>query len=144
MDRIEDCISFLLGKAYQQVTQDTKERLAPYDVTPVQYALLKLLWEEEGQSGAALGERLRLDSATITGMLDRLVKSSFVERRPDLRDRRINQVYLTPSGRALAEPLDREMDAMNSAVLGQFSPVEAERLREMLAQLGRVAAFAKA
>jgi DNA-binding MarR family transcriptional regulator len=144
MDRIEDCISFLLGKAYQQATQDTKERLAPYDVTPVQYALLKLLWEEEGQSGAALGERLRLDSATITGMLDRLVKSSFVERRPDLRDRRINQVYLTPSGRALAEPLDREMDAMNSAVLGQFSPVEAERLREMLAQLGRVAAFAKA
>jgi DNA-binding MarR family transcriptional regulator len=143
MDRIEDCISFLLGKAYQQVTQDTKERLAPYDVTPVQYALLKLLWEQEGQSGAALGERLRLDSATITGVLDRLVKGNLVERRPDPQDRRINQVYLMPRGRALAEPLDQEMDAMNAAVFGQFSTEDAQRLREMLARLGRVAATTK-
>ena len=40
MERIEDCISFLLGKAYQQVQQASKRRLAPHGVTPVQYALL--------------------------------------------------------------------------------------------------------
>ncbi len=138
MERIEDCMSFLLGKAYQQVTQDAKVRLAPYGVTPVQYALLKLLWEQDGQSGAALGERLRLDSATITGVLDRLARADLVERRPDPHDRRVNHVYLTPQGRALAEPLDREMDAMNAALLGQFSPADGERLRILLAHLGQV------
>src|SRR5690348_8011705 len=99
MERIEECISFLLGKAYQQVTQDAKQRLAPYGVTPIQYAVLKLLWGEDGQSGAALGERLRLDSATMTGVLDRLAKAGLVERRPDLRDRRINHVRLTARAR---------------------------------------------
>ena len=71
MDQIEDCLSFYLGKAYQRVTQSAKQRLAPYGVTPVQYALLKVLWEHDHQSGAQLGERLQLDSATMTGLLDR-------------------------------------------------------------------------
>src|SRR5579871_6148886 len=104
MKRIEGCISFLLGKAYQVVTQDARQRLVPYGVTPGQYALLKVLWEDDGQSGAALGERLRLDSASVTGLLDRIEKAGLVERRADPQDRRINLVYLTPSGAALAEP----------------------------------------
>jgi MarR family transcriptional regulator, organic hydroperoxide resistance regulator len=69
MERIEECISFLLGKAYQQVQQAAKGRLAPHGVTPVQYALLRVIWERDGQTGAELGERLQLDSATITGLL---------------------------------------------------------------------------
>ena len=138
MDRIEACLSFLLGKAYQQVTQDAKQRLAPYGVTPVQYAVLKLLWERDGQSGAELGERLRLDSATITGLLDRLGKAGLIERRPDPRDRRAQHIFLTVPGRALEAPLDGEMDDLNAAVFGRFSAADAERLRQVLRQLGRV------
>jgi DNA-binding MarR family transcriptional regulator len=138
MERIEDCVSFLLGKAYQQVTQDAKVRLAPHGVTPIQYAMLKLLWDTDGQSGAALGERLRLDSATITGVLDRLARANLIERRPDPRDRRINDVYLTAQGRALAEPLDREMDDLNAACFGQFSAADADLLRVLLARIGRI------
>src|ERR1035437_3216367 len=81
VERIEDCISFLLGKAYQQVNQVAKRRLTPYGVTPVQFALLQVLWEQDGQSGADLGARLRLDAATITGVLDRLVHAGLIERR---------------------------------------------------------------
>ena len=44
MKQIEDCISFLLGKAYQQVNTAAKRKLEEYRVTPVQYALLKVLW----------------------------------------------------------------------------------------------------
>jgi MarR family transcriptional regulator, organic hydroperoxide resistance regulator len=141
MDRIEDCISFLLGKAYQQVTQDAKLRLAPHGVTPIQYALLKLLWDTDGQSGAALGDRLRLDSATITGVLDRLARANLVERRPDAHDRRVNHVYLTAQGRDLAEPLDREMDALNAACFGQFSAADGDLLRVLLARIGQIKAI---
>jgi MarR family transcriptional regulator, organic hydroperoxide resistance regulator len=138
MDRIEACISFLLSKAYQQVNQDARQRLAPYGVTPVQYALLKLLWQHEGQSGVALGDRLRLDSATVNGLLDRLGRAGLIERRPDPHDRRANLIYLTDLGRSLEVPLDREMDALNADLLGQFDAVDAERLRALLARIGRV------
>jgi DNA-binding MarR family transcriptional regulator len=137
MERIEDCISFLLGKAYQQVTQDAKRRLARFGVTPVQYGLLKVLWEEDEQSGAALGERLVLDSATITGVVDRLERAGLVERRSDPGDRRVNRVALTPKGRALRAPLDREMEKMNVAFLGALDAAERKRLRATLETIAR-------
>lgn len=132
MERIEDCLSFYLGKAYQRVTQLAKRRLAPYGVTPVQYALLKVLWERDNQSGAELGERLQLDSATMTGLIDRLEHAKLIKRQADATDRRINRVVLTAHGRELQAPLDHEMDQMNQAFLGSFPSEDTQRLRELL------------
>ncbi|GCE09719.1 MarR family winged helix-turn-helix transcriptional regulator [Dictyobacter aurantiacus] len=132
MDQVEDCLSFYLGKAYQRVAQSAKQRLAPYGVTPVQYALLKVLWERDEQSGAELGERLVLDSATITGVLDRLEHAGLIERKAHATDRRVNRVSLTARGRALQEPLDRELDQLNQDFLGQFSSEQRKLLRHLL------------
>ena len=138
MEQIEECISFLVGKAHQQVNQVAKQRLAPYGVTPVQFAVLHGLWQRDGQSGAELSERLLLDSATMTGILDRLAAAGLIERRPDSTDRRVNRVMLTERGRALEAPLNREMDEMNAEFFGRFSAEDAARLRGLLAELGHV------
>ena len=135
MDHIEDCLSFYLGKAYQRVTQSAKQRLAPHGVTPVQYALLKVLWEHDQQSGAEIGERLSLDSATITGLLDRLEHAGLIERKAHATDRRVNTVALTARGRALQVPLDREMDQLNQDFLDAFSSEERKLLRNLLTTL---------
>ena len=90
----------------------------------MQYALLKVLWEQDKQSGAELGERLLLDSATMTGLLDRLEQAGLVERKAHATDRRVNRVALTARGRDLQAPLDREMDQMNQDFLGAFPPEE--------------------
>jgi DNA-binding MarR family transcriptional regulator len=132
MERVEDCLSFYLGKAYQRVTQAAKQRLAPYGVTPVQYAVLKVLWEKDDRSGAELGERLLLDSATITGLLDRLEQAGLIERKAHATDRRVNRVVLTIRGRDLQDSLDHEMDQMNQDFLGEFSTEEAQLLRKLL------------
>ncbi len=137
MERIEDCLSFYLGKAYQRVTQAAKQRLSPYGVTPIQYAVLKVLWEQDGQSGADLGERLLLDSATMTGLLDRLEHAGLIERQSHATDRRVNCVLLTACGRELQGDLDREMDQLNQDFLGQFPSQEARLLRELLASIAR-------
>ncbi len=144
MGRIEDCFIFQLGKAYQQVNHEAKRRLAPYGVTPVQYGLLEVLWETDGQSGAALGERLRLDGATITGLLDRMAHAGLIERRPHPTDRRINHVYLTDQGRALQRDLDREIDALTADILGRLSPADADRFQDILVRVGRVESGAPA
>ncbi len=117
MGRIDDCFIFQLSKAHQQVNQEAKRHLAPYGVTPVQYGLLEVLWEADGQSGAALGERLRLDGATITGLLDRLVQAGLVERRPHPTDRRINHIYLTEHGRVLQQDLERVIEDVTAEAL---------------------------
>ena len=135
MDRIEDCLSFYLGKAYQRVTQSAKQRLAPYGITPVQYALLKVLWEKDQQSGAELGERLLLDSATMTGIIDRLEHAGLIERKAHETDRRVNRVALTARGRELQAPLDREMDLMNQDFLNAFPPEERKLLRNLLVSI---------
>jgi DNA-binding MarR family transcriptional regulator len=135
MDRIEDCLSFALGKAYQHIQQDAKRRLAPYGVTPVQYAVLKVLWERDAQSAAELCERLVLDSATMTGLVDRLGQAGLVERRPHVIDRRVNLVCLTEAGAGLKPPLDAAMDAMNDAFAARLDAGELGPLRAMLRDL---------
>ena len=140
MERIEECISFLLGKAYQQVQQAAKQQLAPHGVTPVQYALLRVLAERDGQTGVELGERLQLDSATITGLLDRLERAALVERRADHHDRRVNRIFATAQARDLQPALDRTMDEVNASFLAAFAPQEAARFRGHLATLGKVSA----
>ena len=99
MERIDECISFLAGKAAQTVSRLARERLAPFGVTPVQYAVLQVLWEQDGQSGAEIGARLVLDSATITGVLDRLESLGLIERTADRADRRVQRIRLTAAGR---------------------------------------------
>jgi DNA-binding MarR family transcriptional regulator len=116
VDRLEDCISFLLGKAGQQIARRAREKLAPHGVTPTQYAVLKALWGQDGQSGAEIGARLVIDSATATGVLDRLQASGLLERRADREDRRVQRVFLTARGRALQAPLDAAMDRLNEEV----------------------------
>jgi DNA-binding MarR family transcriptional regulator len=135
MDRIEDCISFLLGKAQQRVMRRAKELLAEHDVTPGQYATLCVLWEKDGQTGAEVGTRLVIDSATMTGILDRLERADLIERRPHPSDRRIYRLYVTERGTALRPPLDRAMDRLNhefETLLGR----DARRFHHMLRQIG--------
>ena len=135
MQRIEDCISFLLGKAAQRVTRRARELLADYDVTPVQYAALCVLWERNAQTGAEMGARLLIDSATMTGVIDRLERAGLIERRPDMSDRRIYRLYVTERGQALRRPLDAAMDRLNDEV-AQLVGGDSERFRRRLRELG--------
>ena len=138
MDRIENCISFLAGKAAQQVSRRAREKLAPHGVTPVQYAALRVLFDEDGQSGAQIGARLVIDSATITGIIDRLEAAGLLERRFDADDRRVHRAFLTTRGRALQKPLDGAMDELNAEIAGEMGTQESAALWASLRRLGEV------
>ena len=136
VNRVEDCISFVIGKAAQQVARRARELLAPHGVTPVQYAVLKALSEADGASGAELGARLVLDSASVTGVVDRLEALDLLERRADPQDRRVHRLFLTEKGAALREPLDAAMDRLN-AEAARVAGDHAEALGPALRTLGR-------
>ncbi|MCA8906755.1 MAG: MarR family transcriptional regulator [Rhodospirillaceae bacterium] len=134
MERIEDCISFVAGKAAQQVTRRARELLAPFGVTPAQYAVLKVLAETGGLSGAELGQRMVLDSASITGVVDRLEALGLAERRADPTDRRAQQIFASARTGELLAPMDAAMDRLNAeaaAVLGGEDGAFLQRLRQL-------------
>lgn len=135
MSVLEECLIFVLAKAHQHVNGLARERLAPFGVTPAQYALLRTLWEHDGQSGAALCAQLRLDSASVTGLIDRLVQLGLVERRPDPADRRVSLVVLTSRGCELQEPLQASIAALNAELDATLSPANGLQLREQLRTL---------
>jgi len=62
-----------------------------------------VLWEQDGPTVSELGERLFLDSGTLTPLLKRLEASGLVERQRDPQDERRVRITLTAQGRALRE-----------------------------------------
>ncbi|MBA4493909.1 MarR family winged helix-turn-helix transcriptional regulator [Paenactinomyces guangxiensis] len=138
MEKIEQCITFLLGKAYQKSQQVAKQKLNAYQITPVQYALLLVLWEKDGLYSAELGARLKLDGATMTGLLDRLVQKDMIERRPDDTDRRINTIHLTQKAISLKTSLNEAMNQAHEEILLDLSAEEKHVLTKILAKIGEI------
>ncbi len=129
---LEQCLNFVLTKAQQSVHQLFKAELVPYGVTPGQYAVLKCLWDQNGQTAKQLAERLYLDSSSVTGILDRMEAKNLIEKRADPKDRRALQVLLTDKGRELEEPLSKVIEEANEKALHSLDEVQSKSLKELL------------
>jgi DNA-binding MarR family transcriptional regulator len=114
MPEIADCISFLTSAAAKTMNRLARDALGARNVTPVQYAVMRCLFEQGGQTGAEVSARLLIDSATMTGVIDRLERTGLIARKPDPHDRRVNRLDLTESGRDLMPALDAAIDAVNA------------------------------
>jgi DNA-binding MarR family transcriptional regulator len=84
------------GKAYKPILEEL-------GLTYTQYVTIIALWEEDNQTVSGLGEKLFLESNTLTPMLKKLEAMGFLERQRDPEDERQVRVSLTKSGRRLRE-----------------------------------------
>jgi DNA-binding MarR family transcriptional regulator len=132
---MNECINFLLTKAQHTVFQYLKTELLPYDVTPVQYGVLKCLWDEDGQTPKQIAAILSLDGSTITGILDRMVNKELIVRSPSIEDRRTLKVELTNDGFLLREPIEKVIEDVNKKVLINFSSDQQSQLKESLKEI---------
>lgn len=135
MESYEDCIVFLLAKAYQRAHGILKDRLRPYGLTNVQFLILGTLGEEDGLSAGEIGQRLVLDSATLSGTLDRMSDNGWITKEPDPHDRRVVRVFLAPKARELNESLRKERVEGNQEVLKNLSLEETVLLKRILRDL---------
>jgi len=85
------------------MTRLYKPLLDELGVTYPQYLVMLALWERDGATVSELGERLSLDSGTLTPLLKRLEASAFVTRLRDATDERRVRITLTPAGRKLRQ-----------------------------------------
>ena len=132
-------LCFPLYAATRAVTRRYGELLAEVQLTYPQYLALLVLWEagqppsQKPVSVGELGERLRLDSGTLTPLLKRLETAGHVVRRRDVKDERRVLIELTDEGWALQERVAHVPKEL-FASLG-FSPSEATQLRRLLGKL---------
>jgi DNA-binding MarR family transcriptional regulator len=99
--QLDQQLCFALYSASRAIVRAYTPLLEPLGLTYPQYIALLALWEEDGLSVKQLGERLGLDSATLTPLLKRLESQGVVARRRDQADERVVRIDLTAAGKAL-------------------------------------------
>jgi DNA-binding MarR family transcriptional regulator len=132
MKTYDDCIIFLLAKAYQKAHGNFKKRLYTYGLTPIQHLILEALWREDGLSTGDVGKKLVLDGATLSGVLDRLAAGGWVMKKSDLTDKRVQRIFLTSKSRELKSRLSEVRNQTNEDLLRPFTLKEKMLLKRFL------------
>jgi len=99
--RLENQVCFPLYAAARAIMQSYQPYLAKLGLTYPQYLVMMVLWEEDGLSVKALGEKLYLDSGTLTPLLKRLEENGLVRRGRAAHDERVVELFLTTEGKRL-------------------------------------------
>jgi DNA-binding MarR family transcriptional regulator len=133
--QLDHQLCFALYAASRAIQQAYQPLLAPLGLTYPQYLVMLVLWEGEGIPVKRLGERLRLDSGTLTPLLKRLEAAGLVTRTRDTADERVVRIGLTDAGRALEA---RAVGVPTALLCGVKLPIdEITRLRDALHHLTR-------
>ena len=107
---------FAIYSAAHAFTRVYKPLLDPLGLTYPQYLVMLVLWEQENITVKDIGERLFLDSGTLTPLLKRLQSAGLVERTRDAKDERQVRITLTAKGRELHGPVKQAWDQVVCAV----------------------------
>ncbi|WNG33356.1 MarR family transcriptional regulator [Archangium minus] len=133
--RLENQLCFALHAASRAMTGAYQPLLEELGITYPQYLVLLTLWEEDGARVSRIGERLYLDSATLTPLLKRLEARGLVERRRSSADERVVEVFLSAEGKRLEQKAREIPQALFCKT--KLSIGELVRLRATLQELTR-------
>jgi len=99
--QLDNQLCFAIYSASLAMTRLYKPLLDQLELTYPQYLVMLALWEQDGQMVSELGQRLSLDSGTLTPLLKRLEASGYVSRIRDVKDERRVHISLSAAGRRL-------------------------------------------
>ena len=116
------------GRAYKPILEEV-------GLTYTQYIVLVALWEEDDQTVGSLGEKLFLESNTLTPILKKLEAMGYLRRQRDPADERQVRVSLTSAGRSLQEKcVSTSLIEASGLTAGEFAKLQKSvaRLRDNL------------
>lgn len=101
--KLENQICFAFYACSREITKLYRPMLEDIDLTYTQYVTMLALWEQDHVTVTALGNKLYLDSGTLTPLLKKLEAAGHITRTRDRNDERSVIVELTEQGKALRE-----------------------------------------
>ena len=130
---LDDFLCFAIYSANLAVNRLNKPVLDELGLTYLQYIVLVALYEQDDQTVGGLGDKLFLDSSTLTPLLKRLETMGHVTRQRDPQDERQVRVRLTPQGRRVRERALAFRSDLTKAM--GLSAADFQHLREQLVKL---------
>lgn len=130
-------LCFALYASSLAMTKAYKPLLEPLELTYPQYLVMLVLWEADGIHVSQLGERLSLDSGTLTPLLKRMESIGWIRRQRAQADERRVEVFLTESGRDLkkaARPIPAILACASACSLDELQQLT-QRLHELRRQM---------
>lgn len=101
--KLDNQLCFPIYAVSKQITQIYQPLLNELDITYPQYLALLTLWETGTQTVNQIGEKLLLDSGTLTPLLKRLEQKGILNRNRSTLDERVVEISLTEKGKNLKE-----------------------------------------
>lgn len=135
--KLDNQLCFAMYAASKEITRLYKPFLDELGITYTQYITLLVLWEKDNITVKELGDKLFLDSGTLTPLLKKLESMDIVKRIRDTKDERNVYVLLTDKGK---EMKIIALELPNKILCGTGLSLEAavdlkQRLRDLLAYL---------
>lgn len=127
---LDQQLCFALYSANLALHKLYRQLLAPLDITYPQYLVMMVLWERDDVTVSEIGERLFLDSATLTPLLKRLETAGLLHRLRSRKDERQVVVTLTPQGEQLRQKALNIPESVHCA-----SACEVEKLQALKSEL---------
>lgn len=125
----------LIRRAQQIAVAIFIEECAAYDLTPVQYATLVAIQENEGIDATRLSAIVALDRSTLGNVLERLENRGLVIRYASADDKRVKLLKMSPSGRALVKRAQASALRAQERILAPLQPKDRSTLMHLLSQL---------
>jgi DNA-binding MarR family transcriptional regulator len=130
-------VGFTVSTTGYAVARRFRELLAPLDLEPREFALLRTVGASEGQSQQAIGERLQIPPSRMVAFIDALEERGLLERRLNPEDRRTRALHLTDSGRELLGRAFEVAVAHERDLCADLSEQEREQLLALLQRVGQ-------
>ena len=134
--KTNDCIFFQLSRVSRAAARYWHKKLASLNVTSAQALVLLFLAEKDKVTAKYLGQKLEFDSATLTGLIDRMTRAGLLERQAHPQDRRAILVCLTPQGRKSVKQILAMVEKDNQAFLSDLTDEEGMILSALLKKIG--------
>jgi len=123
---------FLIRRLHQLHVAIFLEECRAFDVTPVQYAVLSVLYAGTALDQVSVAAEVGIDRNNAADVIRRLERRGFVERIPSTADRRAKLSRITDEGRRFVEEAHGAMEAAQRRFTGSLSERERERLMSLL------------
>lgn len=125
----------LIRRAHQLAWAMFREETSQFDVTPVQYSLLVAVHDFPAIDATRLSELICIDRATIGNIVARLEAKGFIAREDDPKDKRAKKIFVTSSGKALIQSVNKVRGRIAERVLAPLDTVDRMMLIKLLRKL---------
>jgi MarR family transcriptional regulator, organic hydroperoxide resistance regulator len=94
----EDWLGYWIKNVERTINNIHDKKLSQYDLTSSQVLILSQLWKKDGLTQKEIQENLNLKPASVSGLVDILLKKGFIDRKQDEEDARFKRLHLTEEG----------------------------------------------